>query len=180
MTDYLLTKLKLGLALLLVGCLFLPLAQCSQVPQAQAVADSGTSQAQHSSATKTDPAADPLANAAANTAAYASTEATVKHHYVLQSFSDWLSWLQALSFCAPLLWLLLTTGKPRKVVHSLVLLLLALTALLVVFRVTFWADRLLLGGYLAYGASGGLIMLALQEWGRRLSQAKAVQPRAQI
>ena len=180
MTDYLLTKLKLGLALLLVGCLFLPLAQCSQVPQAQAVADSGTLQAQHSSATKTDPAAEPLANAAANTAAYARTEPTVKHHYVLQSFSDWLSWLQALSFCAPLLWLLLTTGKSRKVVHSLVLLLLALTALLVVFRVTFWADRLLFGGYLAYGASGGLIMLALQELGRRLSQAKAVQPRAQI
>ncbi len=167
MKAYFLGKLKIGLGILLMGCLFLPLAQCSQVPQEQEAADTVTVPAQ-------DPKAE-IADSTANAATNAGTEPTVKNHYVLQSFSDWLSWLQALSFCAPLLWLLSTTGKLPKVTSASVLLLLAFMAFFVVFRVTFWADRLLVGGYLAYVASGGLIILALLDLVGGLSQTKVIQ-----
>lgn len=154
-------KLKWVAALLLALCLFLPLSQCSVKSTLESASPSVTQ-------------SDKRIESAQRPSMSATPARLGQNQYVFNDPRDPLSWGGALVLLAPLGVLWLTRREPHGARPQLALLVLGCLAFYVIFRATFWADRILPGGYLAYAGAVVLIYLAtLELW----LKARWFQPR---
>jgi hypothetical protein len=83
--------------------------------------------------------------------------------YVFNSATDVYSWLRSASFIAPFVLLILGFRNFPKVKFNIVFLVLGLAALYSVFSATFWSQKILVGGYIAYVSASTLVVLACVE-----------------
>lgn len=95
--------------------------------------------------------------------AEAQFEKVVEKQYAFKSSKEIGSWLNALALIAPFAMFFATRKSPTKIKTAAGFLLFSGAALYVVFSVTLWSEKILLGGYLAYASSISLVLLALIE-----------------
>lgn len=100
----------------------------------------------------------------------AQSEKVMVNRYAFKSPKEIESWLNALALIAPFAMFLVPRKSPSKIKTSVGFLLLSGAALYVIFSVTFWSEKILFGGYLAYASSIALVVLALIELGLNLGR----------
>ncbi len=121
----------------------------------------------------------PLSECSSSTAPKAGTsqQKVITKQYAFNSASEVNSWLNLLALLSPFIVLVLTIKSKHKVKVSLAVLVISLGSLYSLLNVTFWSEKILFGGYLAYFSCISLIVLILFEtWFnfRALRQAKKV------
>ena len=121
----------------------------------------------------------PLSQCSSSTAPKNGTSQNevITKQYAFNSASDTKSWLNLAAFLTPFIVLALTIKSKHKIKVSLAVLAISLGSLYSVFCATFWSEKILLGGYLAYFSCMSLIVLLLLEtWFnfRELRKAKKV------
>jgi cation transport ATPase len=96
----------------------------------------------------------------------------VQNLYVFKSAKELDSWLGVLAFSAPLV-LVLARGRSRSraILTAALSVLLGCAALYFATIITFWSQKVLVGGYLAVVSSGSSVVLALIEIGFLLGAA---------
>jgi len=95
--------------------------------------------------------------------AEAQTEKVIEKQYAFKSPAEISSWLNALALIAPFAMFFATRKHPPKIKTAFPFLLFSCAALYVIFSLTLWSEKILLGGYLAYASSISLVLLALIE-----------------
>ena len=89
----------------------------------------------------------------------------IEKQYAFESPKEIDSWINTLALIAPLALFFLTRKSPPKIKTAFGLLFFSGVALYVIFNLTFWSDKILFGGYLAYASSISLVVLVLIEIG---------------
>ena len=93
----------------------------------------------------------------------AQSEKVIETQYAFKSPKEIGSWLNVLALMAPFAMFFATRKSPPKIKTAVGFLLFSGAALYVIFSLTLWSEKILLGGYLAYASSISLVLLALIE-----------------
>ena len=107
----------------------------------------------------------PLSQCSSSTAPKSGTSQheVITKQYAFNSASEVSSWLNLLAFLSPFVVTVLTIKSKHKIKVSLIVLVISCGALYSVMSATFWSEKILFGGYLAYFSSMSLIILILFE-----------------
>lgn len=95
----------------------------------------------------------------------AQPKKVIEKQYAFESPGEIDSWINTLALIAPFALFLATRKSHPKIKTAFGFLFFSGVALYVTFNLTFWSDKILFGGYLAYASSISLIVLALIEIG---------------
>ena len=93
----------------------------------------------------------------------AQPEKVIEKQYAFKSPTEITSWLNVLALTAPFAMFFATRKYTPKIKTAVCSLLFSGAALYVIYSLTFWSEKILIGGYLAYASSISLVLLALIE-----------------